>query len=191
MSARGITTVVNGIEYRSRLEARWALFFEKLGWDATYEPFDGDGYIPDFLIAGDHPMLVEVKPAVTPIEYGDPIPKVTNGLAKRWTHDILIVGASPIIRSQFGDMSAGFLGENQSEIHQESAGKPSAWTFNSAMWAYCRHCGETGVYHEVQTYAIRPCGHYDGDGYLGDPDGRMLRRLWAEASNEVKWRAAQ
>lgn len=43
-----IQTVFNGIEYRSRLEARWASFMTNIGWDHIYEPFDGDGYIPDF-----------------------------------------------------------------------------------------------------------------------------------------------
>ena len=60
-----IPTRYRGIEYRSRLEARWAAFFDGIGWQFTYEPFDGDGYIPDFLIHGDQPLLVEVKPAVT------------------------------------------------------------------------------------------------------------------------------
>lgn len=59
-----IATLYSGIEYRSRLEARWAAFFDEIGWRHTYEPFDGDGYIPDFLIHGTRPLLVEVKPAV-------------------------------------------------------------------------------------------------------------------------------
>ena len=50
----------------ARLEARWASFFERdLGWSWTYEPFDADGYIPDFAIAGAAPLLVEVRPVLT------------------------------------------------------------------------------------------------------------------------------
>lgn len=90
-----ITTKYNGIEYRSRLEARWAAFMRNIGWDITYEPFDGDGYIPDFLVQGPRPFLVEVKPAVTLAEYQAAIPKAEAGLARHWKHDILIVGTSP------------------------------------------------------------------------------------------------
>ena len=90
-----ITTTYDGIEYRSRLEARWAAFMKNIGWDIVYEPFDGDGYIPDFLVQGSRPMLVEVKPAVTLAEYEAAVPKAEKGLAAHWDHDVLIVGASP------------------------------------------------------------------------------------------------
>lgn len=54
---KAIETVYNGYRFRSRLEARWAVFFDELGLDWEYEPegFDlGDGvyYLPDFLLHG-------------------------------------------------------------------------------------------------------------------------------------------
>ena len=58
----GIETVYRGINFRSRLEARWAAFFDQVGWKWDYEPFDLDGYIPDFLITGRRDILVEVRP---------------------------------------------------------------------------------------------------------------------------------
>lgn len=114
-----IATQLDGIEYRSRLEARWASFFTRIGWEHTYEPFDGDGYIPDFLIHGEQPLLVEVKPATTRAEYEVAIEKATKGLAAHWTHDILIVGVTPLpkIGDSFGwgtsHAAAGLLGEHQ------------------------------------------------------------------------------
>ena len=50
-----IETVYNGYRFRSRLEARWAVFFDALGVKYEYEPegFDlGDGlyYLPDFKV---------------------------------------------------------------------------------------------------------------------------------------------
>ena len=52
---KAIETTYNGYRFRSRLEARWAVFFDALGVRYEYEPegFDlGDGiyYLPDFLI---------------------------------------------------------------------------------------------------------------------------------------------
>jgi len=75
-----------GVQFRSRLEARWAAFFDLLGWKWEYEPFDLQGYIPDFLLhvpkyAGvcwltTDTLLVEVKPTDSYRygRFGDPEP---------------------------------------------------------------------------------------------------------------------
>jgi len=53
---RAIETEWRGYRFRSRIEARWAVLFESLGWPWEYEPegFDlGDGfgrYLPDFRV---------------------------------------------------------------------------------------------------------------------------------------------
>lgn len=52
-----IETVWHGCRFRSRLEARWAVFFEALGieWEYEQEGFeleDGTFYLPDFLLHG-------------------------------------------------------------------------------------------------------------------------------------------
>lgn len=66
-----IPTMYNGVQFRSRLEARWAAFFDLCGWRWEYEPFDLNGWIPDFIVNPSvsepewlrtHPWLVEVKP---------------------------------------------------------------------------------------------------------------------------------
>ncbi len=51
--------------YRSRLEARWAAFFDLAEWKTEYEPLDLDGWVPDFLIEESLPILVEVKPQIS------------------------------------------------------------------------------------------------------------------------------
>lgn len=61
-----IPTTYRGITYRSRVEARWAVFFEHMGWPAAYEPegFDMEGtwYLPDFWLP-DLGVYVEIKAA--------------------------------------------------------------------------------------------------------------------------------
>jgi hypothetical protein len=59
-----IETQYKGYRFRSRLEARWAVFFDTLGYDWEYEPegFElagGERYLPDFRVEG---WWVEVKP---------------------------------------------------------------------------------------------------------------------------------
>ena len=59
-------TMYNFRNYRSRLEASWACYFDYLRIKFIYEPYDLDGWIPDFLIKSKHEdqpdILVEVKP---------------------------------------------------------------------------------------------------------------------------------
>lgn len=105
MRKRGIPTAYKGIMYRSRQEARYAAFWDWLGWRFTYEPFDANGYIPDFLIHGDNPLLAEVKTAHTRDEYEREIPKIVAGLEGSWKHDFLIVGFDPL--PQFDDVMSG------------------------------------------------------------------------------------
>lgn len=72
---KAINTEYNGYNFRSRTEARWAVFFDVLGWEYEYEPegFTLEGglkYLPDFRVAIPLPnydkiedYYVEVKPA--------------------------------------------------------------------------------------------------------------------------------
>jgi hypothetical protein len=62
---KAIETVYNGYRFRSRLEARWAVFFDELGVKYEYEKegFDLDGvwYLPDFWLPGQK-AWIEIKP---------------------------------------------------------------------------------------------------------------------------------
>jgi hypothetical protein len=68
MTIRAVDTIYNGHFFRSRLEARWAVFFNALGlaWEYEAETFDVDGvwYLPDFKLQrrGDSVLWIEVKP---------------------------------------------------------------------------------------------------------------------------------
>jgi hypothetical protein len=64
-------TTYKGVMFRSRLEARWAAYFDLIGWKWKYEPIDLVGWTPDFFVSfpcghsecsGSHELAVEVKP---------------------------------------------------------------------------------------------------------------------------------
>lgn len=64
MSFAAIPTMYAGVQFRSRLEARWAAFFDLCGDKWEYEPVDLHGWIPDFRLPDTFQTpLVEVKPA--------------------------------------------------------------------------------------------------------------------------------
>ena len=55
MDIKPIETVYNGYRFRSRLEARWAVFFDAAGIEYEYEPdgfigIYGEPYLPDFYL---------------------------------------------------------------------------------------------------------------------------------------------
>lgn len=62
---KAIETVYNGYKFRSRLEARWAVFFDTLGIEYQYEvegfEFEGQRYLPDFWLS-QFEVWVEIKP---------------------------------------------------------------------------------------------------------------------------------
>ena len=65
-----IQTSYSGYKFRSRLEARWSIFFETLGWKWHYEAEgyhlpNGQMYLPDFQFS-EH-IYGEVKPEHAPM----------------------------------------------------------------------------------------------------------------------------
>lgn len=77
--AKAIETAWRGYRFRSRLEARWAVFFEAMGWQWEFEPegFEaetGERYLPDFLVrlSPSSAVWLEVKP-------GDYVERVLSG----------------------------------------------------------------------------------------------------------------
>lgn len=64
MRVQAIETTYRGYRFRSRLEARWAVFFDALGVQWQYEPqgflVGGTPYLPDFYLP-EHGTWVEVK----------------------------------------------------------------------------------------------------------------------------------
>lgn len=90
-----IPTKYAGVQFRSRLEARWAAMFDLLKWQWEYEPLDLAGYIPDFRVKTGNGQdwnltqeyLVEVKPVTRVVDLQDAIAKA---------QDAAINGVAPI-----------------------------------------------------------------------------------------------
>lgn len=95
MFIKAIPTRYAGTQFRSRLEARWAAFFDLCGWSWDYEPIDLDGWCPDFLLT--FPQAT-VYAEVKPVEAG--MNMVQEGsFAKaiaHWTNaQVLLLGIGP------------------------------------------------------------------------------------------------
>ena len=98
---KAINTVYKGYKFRSRLEARWAVFFDALGLKWEYEKegyvLPSGYYLPDFWIATVH-MWAEVKPEdFDPNEY-----KLVCELAEHTSFAVLLLDGTPENRPYFG-----------------------------------------------------------------------------------------
>jgi len=169
---KSIPTVYRDVEYRSRLEAKWAAFFDQLGWQHTYEPFDGDGYIPDFLVHDGHyasPLLIEVKPAVTEDDYLSAVPKVREGLRHHWDHAVFIAGVHPMRGHQ---RSAGLIAYRLAKRDGELV--KGGWDFTPRVWW---HTDDQRVWLSPPVKTTTPAST------------ALISAHWASATNCVKWRS--
>lgn len=209
------TTGVDGTRFRSRLEARWAHLFDAIGWQWEYEPFDLDGYVPDFLIMGETPLVVEVKPAASVNELQEYVPRLTSALGKR---EFLLVGASPLLpelgpgEGAWGRKPAGLLGQLWEDEQDWSINvAPASWCrcIGSERWSAPRYatepdgsqgllieygellekidCLRFATVHEFGSYHKYPCGHYAGGDGGRDCDWEIEHK-WVDARNATQWK---
>lgn len=126
-NVKPIETWFKGIKYRSRLEARWAVFFDRMGIPAHYEPqgyITSHGpYLPDFQIGN---MLIEIRPEPfysNADEYG-----VFAELADSLSFEVLVICGPPAIIGR-----GPFFGFHIFDYMSRSSGK-------GAFISSCRKC---------------------------------------------------
>ena len=185
----GIPTLYNGIQFRSRLEAKWAAFFDLLGWEYEYEPFDLNGWIPDFLIKGKpQDVLVEVKP-VTEFP-ADVAAEVWNACPKQAFRDdldcmesdyqLLIVGSSIAVKEDENGESFGWT---------ISIGSVENETWDLAVLGRWDNSPGIGFHESGGSYRDVISGEYDGGEHKGGTvDRGYALSLWREAGNLTQWK---
>lgn len=188
-SRPGIPTLYNGIQFRSRLEAKWAAFFDLLGWEYEYEPFDLDGWIPDFLIKGKQgDVLVEVKP-VTEFP-ADVAAEIWKACPKQAFHDdpdcmetdcqLLIVGSSIAIKEDENGESFGWT---------ISIGGVKDQVWDLAVLGRWDNSPVIGFHESSGSYRDAISGEYDGGEHKGGTvDRDHALSLWREAGNLTQWK---
>lgn len=83
---KAIETKYKGYRFRSRLEARWAVFFDHMKIKFEYEPEgyelgNGERYLPDFWLPDFH-VFVEIKPEKPADIENSKASKLVHGLGK-------------------------------------------------------------------------------------------------------------
>lgn len=181
-----IPTIYKGTRFRSRLEAKWAAFFDLRGWAWEYEPIDLAGYIPDFILPDfKRPTLIEVKPAMHFDEMVDPIVKM---FLSGWADPFVCVGARLIFTAWgtcVGVTNSGSYGDLEPPVVNREV-VPLA-----PVALGCLHCpagllvGDGVDVLCLRCRTMRDDGSFPHGGYeLHDE----MCALWGEASARVQWK---
>ncbi len=167
MSIQPIETVYKGYRFRSRLEARWAVFFDALDVEWTYEPEGLDlgamgWYLPDFWV---RPLgRIEIKPEIPPMDTILRVGKCATILAGQpWIGD---KGPEYVAI----DYDSEEMGERRSVISE------------------CRYCPNIGFESLMYHYPDHPWAIDDGQGYCfccgelaGLPESKRLMAAYTAA----------
>lgn len=199
-SIPAIPTKYRGIQFRSRLEARWAAMFDNLGWRYEYEPMDLGGWIPDFILYGKGAeVLVEVKPW-NPETEPDPdlIRKIEQSGADQ---NVLLVGSTLQYWDRFEMFGPapliGWLGECFPRLELEEGIKLATfWFLPCPITQWDGYWNRNEVRREGYGFSHTAGGYHDrmtGANYkeFGGADWPEIEAMWIDAGNQVQWKAPQ
>lgn len=196
---KAIPTRYHGRQYRSRIEARWAAMFDLLDWPHEYEPFDMNGWIPDFIIPNKHgkSILIEIKGGGSLFEFEKYRKAIRESPQK---YHLLLLTATPRIeiaesgcpealdgielhewRTIFDDEDPAINYEDLTLVdgglwvlHSTDEGK-NRWGFASAQYDY-----------SDRTFNNIYWKHTNSDG---EETVKIFKQLWNQAANIVQWKA--
>lgn len=161
----------NQKKFRSTLEARWAIFFDELGWNWEYEPYklENDDVVwePDFVIKGHcGTIFCEVKPSSSPLEWFE-TERYCQALdySSSSNTSLLLLGESPLPRGEYCDGAAvGWIVQpNTLQIEPEMF-------FNSSP---------IGICDEYSSWACKITGKYESQ-VLSVPWSK-IQKMWIAA----------
>jgi len=169
MSTHSIpTTGIQGIRFRSRIEAQWAEMFTKLGWEWEYEPIDLNGYIPDFIIKFPYRhLLVEVKGETNMTN----IQQYTDKIVKSgWEGEFLLVCS--VLNDEDG-LYLGLLGATDFGyswkgyyLDHDEPNYPTVKNKDYAHLTICDDCKKYTLYCHNNGWFCRNCGSGNGNKSL-------------------------
>lgn len=152
-SIKPIETRYKGYRFRSRLEARWAVFLDAMGVSWEYEPegylINGRPYLPDFALPD---AILEIKHATYRLSRAEL--ETLCGLAA--TRDVIVARGVPSLEPQADEPGQLMI------FPREWNALP--WSFNVGRLAECDCCGGlaymtlNGGYHRPLCKPLVACG---------------------------------
>lgn len=173
---QALPTTYSGCRFRSRAEARWAVFFDHLDLKWEYEPegyaLDSGPYLPDFFLR-DLDSFYEVKGTTPTVEEDAKASDLCHVTKKRV---YLAVGSPrppgvPRRGRLFDDAFALYTPPNDLSVFFLCDDGMPGWDTDH-RWCECAVCGLVGI--QFQGFADQlPCEHYDGGREINDASTRL------------------
>lgn len=157
-----IPTLYKGYRFRSRLEARWAVFFDAMGVKWEYEPegfalSNGMYYLPDFYLP-DQNLWIEVKGVTSTVDE-DKVTAFFREEGDTISHEIVMVGEIPPETDDVVQWAYDRFPENNYYMY--------GFVDFPYLPCVCPTCGKFGF--EFDGRGSRICRHDDNDkGYTAD-----------------------
>ena len=157
--------------FRSRLEARWAAWADRLGWDWTYEPVDLNGWTPDFL------FRVPCMACAEPLELKDG--SLKRGEDGHWVQEKTthwIPGSHQLYAEvkPYSSMDQ-FARHPVMRRDRRQAPHPAMFGVDPTVSRWWIFCG--GELHQ-----------YDAEYWCSEHNGRSARGAWEYAGNQTRYR---
>lgn len=146
---KAIPTTYAGVTFRSRLEARWAVFYDTLGirWFYEHEGYDLNGtwYLPDFWLPQQN-CFVEIKPTAPTVEEESKLSALAG------------VGRKAFLF--YGECWYPWEGPDDSAIEYEAfmteEGELAVAEDYGYRWCICGTCGRLGIEYNGRSDRL-PC----------------------------------
>jgi hypothetical protein len=169
--------------FRSRLEAKWASFFDSLGWKWEYEPERIDAWMPDFLLFGikSRRIYVEVKPDhLMRHAYG----KVSDAMRRfAWGRAGLVVGEAP--RFDIGVCLGEIFSENDEGYETDTV--EHSWGDANLVCERRYHPLQFDIIsNDIRDDCFLAPGNETGK-HVTACGGEEIREIWNRAATKVMW----
>ncbi len=213
--------IVEGIHFRSKLEARWYLFFKKLGWNVVYEPeIEGlTGWLPDFLIIGKgFKTLVDVKPIDSEKEwedsdwnYEEDLPKkiihkthkdydkiMNSGIKNLSEYELLILGTNLKLdgRNGFGVLFERMIDHDYDEETKKHVGTDMKNIHKVSECMFVESKDEIGFFSHEQSWSCKITGDHGKlykfrEDFHDEPFFKKIDTMWNESWSELRWKGKE
>jgi hypothetical protein len=159
-SIKAIDTTYRGYRFRSRLEARWAVFMDAINVRFEYEgegfAFDGVAYLPDFFLP-DMDCFLEIKPT----DPSEEEVRKAELLCEHTGKNVYILVGQPCC--PYSEDYQNHWHGNNSRMHSyqcyewDEVGETLVGQDSHYLWCECPECGKIGIEYDGRADCL-PCG---------------------------------
>lgn len=200
MTVKAIDTIYKGYKFRSRLEARWAVYMDLCDIKWEYEPegyeLPSGRYLPDFYVPA-YKSYLEVKPASFEIDPKSREIRLLEELAEGSLRGAVLVAGDPhefkkfnVWPDPYSEVEDGVretLRKNGDAYTQYECLSTMAWVFKKLVGSYCPDDFDAEGFVDFDGYNEAARAFLTGHGFEDVGDGSMMKKSWGDVLFVSNW----